>query len=537
MSSTSLSQKPPQAASRPDVVPNTASQKGQDGGFSALRRTAVVAALLLSIFLVALDLTIVATAIPRITDEFHSIDDIGWYAAGFFITLGVFQSTWGKIYKHQDLKRTFLATIFFFELGSLVCAVSPNSIALIFGRAIAGVGGAGITGGVYIIIAYTVPAAQLATYIGSIGAVFSVASVAGPLLGGVFTQQLTWRWCFYLNLPVGGFAWLLILFCFRTPTTARPVPISIRHLLITLDIPGNLLCLGLLVSLTLALQWGGTVYPWSSPRIIGLLVTFGVASIIFGVHQWHAGENSMLVTRLLKQRTNAALSAYIFFLNAANFTLVYNLPQYFQVIKSLNATFRGIMNLPLIIPSAVFASASGYVLGRVGLYTIFLVVAATAITIGAGLIYTLDGDSTLGEIVGFQLLVGFGIGSGIQVPVTAAQAFSAPEDIPILTTAILFFQLVSGAIWVSVSQAILNNSLITSLAASAPDLSPQLVFQVGATEIRSTFHGADLDHILQAHLTGLENSWILSIVLGGVMLLSAFFTEWKSIKGSAPVPL
>ncbi|KAI1817360.1 MFS gliotoxin efflux transporter glia [Poronia punctata] len=497
-----------------------------------LRLAIIVAALLLSIFLVALDLTIVATAIPRITDDFHSIDDIGWYAAAFFITLGVFQSTWGKAYKHLNLKMAFLSAVFLFEIGSLICALARNSTTLIVGRAIAGLGGAGITGGIYIIMAYIVPSEHAPIYIGSIGAVFSVASVAGPLLGGVFTGELTWRWCFYINLPVGGVALVLVMIFFHTPKSAQAVPISPRQLLVTMDLPGVALCLGLLIALTLALQWGGTASPWSSSRVIGLLVGFGVMTILFGILQWRMAENAMLVGRVLKQRTIAALSAYIFFLNATNFTLVYNLPQYFQVIKSLSATQSGILNLPLIIPSAVFSFASGYALSRVGWYSLFLTVSAAALAIGAGLVYTLDAGSTLGEIVGYQIIVGFGIGGGIQVPVTAAQAFSPPSDIATVTTVILFFQLVSGAIWVSVSQAILNNRLIASLAASAPHISAQEVFRVGATDITKIFHGADLDHVVDAYLTGLKSAWALSIVLGGITFISGFFAEWKNLRGT-----
>ena len=167
----------------------------------------------------------------------------------------------------------------------------------------------------------------------------------------------------------------------------------------------------------------------------------------------------------------------------------------------------------------------------------FLIVSAAALAVGAGLVYTLGFDSTLGEIIGYQILVGFGIGGGIQVPVTAAQAFSKPEDIPTVTTVILFFQLVSGAIWVAISQTILNNRLIASLAASAPSISPQQVFQVGATDIQNTFHGPDLDHVLQAYLDGLKSAWALSIALAGITFLSGFFAEWKNLKGTKLEPV
>lgn len=157
----------------------------------------ILLAVVLSIFLVALDMTIVATAIPRITDEFQSLNDVGWYGSAFFLTVAAFQSTWGKAYKYFDLKWTFMVAIFIFEVGSLICGVAPNSTALIVGRAIAGAGGAGIASGAYTILAFAVEPARVAAFTGILGATYAVASVVGPLLGGVFTDNVSWRWCFY----------------------------------------------------------------------------------------------------------------------------------------------------------------------------------------------------------------------------------------------------------------------------------------------------------------------------------------------------
>jgi hypothetical protein len=154
----------------------------------------IVIAIVLSMFLVCLDMTIVATAIPEITDEFHSLDQVAWYGSAFFLTLASFQSTWGKGYKYFQLKHTYLLSIFIFELGSLICAVSQSSTTLIVGRAVAGLGAAGIAGGAYIIIAFSVPPQQRPAYTGLLGATYSIASVAGPLLGGVFTSNVSWRW-------------------------------------------------------------------------------------------------------------------------------------------------------------------------------------------------------------------------------------------------------------------------------------------------------------------------------------------------------
>ena len=160
----------------------------------SFRLVAIVIALVLSIFLVSLDMTIVATAIPRITDEFHSLNDVGWYGSAFFLTLASFQSMWGKAYKYFPIKPTFLLSIFFFEVGSLICAVAKNSTTLIVGRAVAGAGGAGIASGAYTIIAFTARPQHRPAYTGILGAVYGTASIIGPLLGGVFTSDLSWRW-------------------------------------------------------------------------------------------------------------------------------------------------------------------------------------------------------------------------------------------------------------------------------------------------------------------------------------------------------
>ena len=170
--------------------------KNEEGEYpTAFRLAMIIVALALAVFLVAIDMTIVATAIPRITDQFHSLDQVGWYGSAFFLTLASFQSTWGKAYKYFPLKASFLISILVFEIGSLVCGVAKDSTTLIVGRAIAGAGGAGIASGAYTIIAFSAPPQQRPAFTGILGASYGIASVIGPLLGGVFTDKLTWRWC------------------------------------------------------------------------------------------------------------------------------------------------------------------------------------------------------------------------------------------------------------------------------------------------------------------------------------------------------
>jgi MFS family permease len=434
------------------------------------------------------------------------------------------------MYSFFSIKWVYLVAISIFELGSLICGAAPSSSALIVGRAIAGLGSAGVFSGALIIVAYSVPLRQRPMYSGAIGAMYGIASVAGPLLGGVFTDKATWRLCFYINLPIGAITIGVIIFYFKPPGRAA-VSIPWSERINQLDLLGTIFFMPAVICLLLALQWGGSKYPWDDARVIALFVLFGVLIIVFLVIQYYKGDNATVPPRILKQRSVAAGCWFAFCLGSSFFIMIYYLPVWFQGVQNVSAVESGIRNLPMVLGLVLVSLISGVGVSTMGYYTPWMIASSIVMPIGYGLITTFTPATGSREWIGYQALAGVGVGLGMQQPLMAVQTVLDIKDVPTGTSVLIFLQTLGGALFVSVAQNVFTNKLKDLLTQNVPDLNPEIVLYTGATSLQSSVPAEYLPGVIISYNDALVHAFIVPTAIAAASLIGSVLMEWKSVKG------
>ncbi|KAF2464236.1 DNA repair protein RAD50 [Lindgomyces ingoldianus] len=487
--------------------------------------------LYMSMFLISLDKTIIATAIPQITNSFNSLSDIGWYGSSYMLTLCAFQLVWGRIYTFYSPKTVFLTTIFIFEVGSAICGAAPSSTGFIIGRAIAGMGSAGISNGAIILVMHTVPLEKRPMFQGFIGAVFGVASVVGPLLGGVFTQKLSWRWCFYINLPLGAVSAAVLILFLRLPKRKEEEKVPLRTQIKKLDPIGTAVFLPSIVCLLLALQWGGTTYPWSNWRIILLLVLFPLLFAAFMALQICYPDTATLPLRILTQRTVFSGFFYAFTSQASVLVITYYIPLFFQALKDFSPVSSGFAILPSVLTLVIGAMVAGGLVQRFGYPAPFMYISCILSAVGAGMISTWPISATTRVWIGYQVLFGLGIGLGMQQPSISVQCVLPRPDVSMGISLMFFGQNLGGAVFISTAQNVFVDTLARKLSEiPGVGITRQMVVEMGATQLVKLVGEELRETVLEGYHVAIRNAFYVGVGLSCVSLIGALGVEWVSVK-------
>ncbi|KAI1293911.1 efflux pump [Xylaria venustula] len=513
--------------------PNSRCEDSDTAEFpSGAKLWAILIAVTLASFIMLLDMTIIATAIPRITDEFSSLPDIGWYGSAYTLASAVLQPMTGHFYSNLSTKWTFLSFITVLETGSLVCGFSRSSTVFIIGRAIAGLGTSGIMNGALTIIAASVPLSQRPTVTGIVIGLAYVGSVAGPLIGGVFTDFVTWRWCFWVNLPIGAVVGGFLLFTSIPEHSSKRT--GLLDLISHLDVLGFSLLAPALIMILLALQYGGNEHPWNSAPVIGLLVGGLVTACLFALWERQRGEKAMIPLPLISKRVVWSSNLVAGFMTSTLLVHSYYLPIYFQAVRNATPVQSGVYLLPSVLSQLVSSALSGILIKKIGYCLPVVLLSGIMVAIGGGLLSLLDPTTPTAKWIGYQTLLGFGRGIGIQMPMIMVQAVLDPHLVPIGMSLIVFSQTFGGSVFLTVANVVFTSELRTALSDLAPHVSADLIISTGATAFRSIVPMEDIPRVSQAYSKAVSAAFYLSAALAVVYLMFSWGMGWLDIRKLTP---
>ncbi|MGH8981026.1 MAG: MDR family MFS transporter, partial [Acidimicrobiales bacterium] len=439
-----------------DMVSTPADGETPPTGLDRRRVAWVMAALLLGMLLAALDQTVVSTALPTIVGDLGGATHIAWIVTAYLLFATVSTPLWGKLGDLYGRKTFFQASIVIFLVGSALSGLSQSLEMLIVCRAFQGLGAGGLMVGAQAIVGDIVSPRERGRYQGLFGAVFAVATVVGPLLGGVLTQDVSWRWVFYVNIPVGAVA--LVVTALALPTRLR----GVRH---AVDYAGTVVLTMAATALVLVASLGGTTYPWASAPIVVLGVA-GVVLLAVWVVVERRAEEPVLPLHLFKNKVFSAASLIGFVVGFALFGAVTFLPVFLQVAKGADPTFSGLELLPLMGGLLVTSVLSGFLVSRFGRYKVFPVVGTAVMTVGMFLLSTVHAGTSEGVMYADMAVLGMGLGGVMQVLVIAVQNAVPYKELGVATAGATFFRSIGGSFGTAVFGAIFANLLGGRLVAA-----------------------------------------------------------------------
>jgi EmrB/QacA subfamily drug resistance transporter len=492
----------------------------------------IISALMLGMFLAALDQTIVSTALPTIVADLHGASHLSWIVVAYLLAATVSTPLWGKLGDQYGRKAFFQGAIVIFLGGSILSGLSHSMIELIAFRAVQGIGSGGLMVGTQAIVADIVSPRERGRYQGLFGAVFGVASIIGPLLGGVFVEQLSWRWIFYINVPIGAIALAVI---------AVQVPGHLRRVHHDIDYLGTTVLVLATTCLVLFTSLGGTTYRWASAPIIAFGVAGAVLVVVFAFVE-HRAVEPVLPLHLFSIRAFSTTSVLGFIVGFGMFGAVTYLPVFFQIVHGESPTISGLQLLPLLAGLVIFSTAAGQIISKTGRYRVFPIVGTALITV-AMLLLSRVGVATNGVITAaFMLILGIGLGCVMQILVLIVQNAVPYSELGVATSGATFFRSIGGSFGTAIFGAIFSNVLVGNL-----------VRHLGTARLpkgvsSSSITPAVLDKLPSVVRHGIAAAYAESIqtvfVIATPIVAIAFFASWlipqvelrKAIAGSSEGP-
>lgn len=497
--------------------------------------TLMVISILSSTFLFSLDNTIVAVIQPAIVKRFQSFDQLPWISVGFVLGGVSMNLVYGKLYSLFDAKKLYIFCVTMFEAGSALCGGAPSMTALIVGRTMCGVGGAGMYMGVMTLLsAFTTPQ-ERPMYIGLTGLTWGAGTALGPIVGGAFTDSsLGWRWSFYINLIIGAVCAPVYLFLLPS---SKPRPNeSTKSLWMTLDWVGAILSIGAFLTLVMGISFGGEIYPWGSGQVIALFVLTGVLWTVFAFQQYFAIFTTVEL-RLFPVEMIYNKDVVILFVETASaatilFLPIYFLPLYFQFIHGVSALNAGVKMLPLVFMLILFSILNGGIMSKTGYYIPWYILGSSLALVGSALLYTITPTTSYSNIYGYSVLIGIGCGCFVQASFAVGQA-RVKDSQKILATGFITCGQLTGS---TIALTIANKLFVLFSVSGIHDLIPDATTDI----IKNAITGADpaffsaMSPALRAKVydtmvDAINNAWILCMTAAALALVLSFGLKWQRL--------
>ncbi|KAL2844175.1 major facilitator superfamily domain-containing protein [Aspergillus pseudoustus] len=491
----------------------------------------LIGGLMLGVYLVGLDMTLLATVTPTLTDYFRTVSDVSWYETAYVLMVCVFIPVAGKAYSVFPNKYVYLVSMVIFQIGSLICALARSSGVFILGRTINGLGSTGLLSGALLIIHTTCLRSIRPVVTSSAMALISVGATTGPQIAGALTDHAGWRWCFWIFLPIGGATMLATLFI-RIPEQTKKLPFAKA----TVDIPrlldpvGFAVFAGAIVMLILAITWGGSESAWSSAIVIGLLCGSFGAAVAFACWIFRRGDAALVPASCLRHRSVSFGGGVMLLQGGCTQMISYYLPFWFQVVRGDTPTQSAVHILPSLLSNILALITFGALVRKFSYIPPWGIAGSMLCTIGSGLLSTINPKTSMARLVGYQIVTNIGRGMAFQVPVIAAQEEIPSKDSASALAVVNLLMSLGSSVGISSGQTIFRNSLPPLLREYAPGVDPGSIVNAGATEIRDLVEPSQLDGLVVAYSEALVRMFYFPVACGVIAFFLSFGLGWSPVK-------